>query len=879
MDWSTSYAAGSSSHGGVDSSDSDSSTDTDGRYRLSRSVLDNAKPLERASSPPKQSRHYSISSARKPGDLLNAHTPTRREFTRSRSPAPHILNGAVQHTRSRSPAVRARKRVARAPVHALPARIAWSLRIPCSRLQVAFAMDTTLAVEAAVLLGALGAAAGKLTEANLIGMEAEVDAWLPIEMLLVVLAASVYIVWIHTSISRVSDTSATLDTIPERADSPRPPNERRAAPSLQKLPSYSHSTAARERQALVFMTVPKNYRDAPDDGIVTGLVLGPLISAALFYNALTDPRVLPGWHIEPPMTLPASSASPAEALIRSRATAIDLGTLCSAALLLQVGASAAFEARFRKTHHVPDGERGSVPRSEMRKAGYYVAFVFSSTLALLAVRIAFPLFGIGIWTRLSLLEIASLATFFQFSLYIAVRLAHHALTLGELTTIAFGATALFCELAHLTLARLLPGATPFLRTFRLPTPLLTFQIAMVPGSLLTGFLLSPLLALSRHIARQPLRRLKNPLEKERQRKWMAFGFYVGTVMVVFGLIGSWARWILGARDPWLWALRSILDGPRAWTRPALLAYWGALGSLSVAGWNRQLARSHRLRLRPVNTPGVPPGSAGTGTNETPQSEPSSPAPASGNEAERPIVTTPLSMANLPTSTAFAFPDISGLPSVSAASSEWLDAADRRVPTLGLNGRRKFFHLLAVLMFVPGVAVDPAFTHLAISAAFALFAFAEFARYFALWPVGAAVHVFVSEFLDAKDMGAAVLSHFYLLTGCGCAIWFEAPSPLLAYTGILTVGVGDAIASIYGKRFGRIRWTAGTPKTVEGSLAFTLSVAAFAGLLYVCGVVPKFSAARYIGAIALGSVLEGVSGQNDNVVLPVYVWSLLALCDV
>ena len=160
-------------------------------------------------------------------------------------------------------------------------------------------------------------------------------------------------------------------------------------------------------------------------------------------------------------------------------------------------------------------------------------------------------------------------------------------------------------------------------------------------------------------------------------------------------------------------------------------------------------------------------------NEMPPSEPGSPAMGSGSEAERIAAAVPLSMAALPTSTAFAFPDISALPSVSAASSEWLDAADRRVPTLGLNGRRKFFHLLAVLMFVPGVASDPAFTHLAISAAFALFAFAEFARYFALWPVGAAVHVFVSEFLDAKDMGAAVLSHFYLLTGCGCAIWFEA----------------------------------------------------------------------------------------------------------
>jgi dolichol kinase len=68
--------------------------------------------------------------------------------------------------------------------------------------------------------------------------------------------------------------------------------------------------------------------------------------------------------------------------------------------------------------------------------------------------------------------------------------------------------------------------------------------------------------------------------------------------------------------------------------------------------------------------------------------------------------------------------------------------------------------------------QPAFTHLAFSAAFALFAFLEYIRYFALWPFGAAVHVFINEFLDQKDSGTAILSHFYLLTGCAGALWLE-----------------------------------------------------------------------------------------------------------
>lgn len=71
---------------------------------------------------------------------------------------------------------------------------------------------------------------------------------------------------------------------------------------------------------------------------------------------------------------------------------------------------------------------------------------------------------------------------------------------------------------------------------------------------------------------------------------------------------------------------------------------------------------------------------------------------------------------------------------------------------------------------------------------------------------------MNEFLDAKDSGTAVLSHFYLLTGCAGALWLEAcvsvfaghdslrltfrrPSQILQYTGVLTLGVGDAIVGL------------------------------------------------------------------------------------
>jgi dolichol kinase len=230
--------------------------------------------------------------------------------------------------------------------------------------------------------------------------------------------------------------------------------------------------------------------------------------------------------------------------------------------------------------------------------------------------------------------------------------------------------------------------------------------------------LSPLLYLSRHLARRPARRLKFPEEKPRQRRLLALGFYGGTLLIVGGLIGLWARWCLGNRDPWIWAVFWLLEGKTKWTRPALLAYWAALGSISVAGWNRQLARSRRYRTRSIITvtheATVTPAPLTTETARAANANaanvslandiraPGSPAPETPNPLG-------LNFSNLPN-----LPNLSNLPNLpqlangANVATELLDAADKHVPTLSLNARRKFFHVLAVVMFVPGVAVDVSF---------------------------------------------------------------------------------------------------------------------------------------------------------------------------
>lgn len=170
----------------------------------------------------------------------------------------------------------------------------------------------------------------------------------------------------------------------------------------------------------------------------------------------------------------------------------------------------------------------------------------------------------------------------------------------------------------------------------------------------------------------------------------------------------WTRWCLGNRDPWIWVIFWLLEGKRKWTRPALLAYWAALGSLSVAGWNRQLARNTRYRRRPMHSVTSEPGvvvptsfdnsrlhNGGQAAALSDMTISPSPTPETGSLG--------LSFANLPN-----LPNLSNLPQLANGANvatDLLDAADKHVPTLTLNARRKFFHGLAVLMFVPGVAFD------------------------------------------------------------------------------------------------------------------------------------------------------------------------------
>ncbi|KAJ3183930.1 hypothetical protein HDU87_006048 [Geranomyces variabilis] len=197
----------------------------------------------------------------------------------------------------------------------------------------------------------------------------------------------------------------------------------------------------------------------------------------------------------------------------------------------------------------------------------------------------------------------------------------------------------------------------------------------------------------------------------------------------------------------------------------------------------------------------------------------------------------------------------------------------------LNLKRKYFHVLATLMFIPGYILDPDFMHLAFSLALSVLILFEYIRHFYVWPLGIYVQDFLAQFLDKRDCGPVILSHLYLLVGCALPVWLNRiPQQVIlgGLSGMLTLGIGDTMASIWGKRYGRTKWP-GTLKSIEGTAAFVVSVLLACAVLSAIGATPPLGTAKWIrlgGCVGLSSLLEAVSDQNDNLVIPLYTFALL-----
>uniref|UniRef100_A0A0D9VC65 dolichol kinase n=1 Tax=Leersia perrieri TaxID=77586 RepID=A0A0D9VC65_9ORYZ len=197
--------------------------------------------------------------------------------------------------------------------------------------------------------------------------------------------------------------------------------------------------------------------------------------------------------------------------------------------------------------------------------------------------------------------------------------------------------------------------------------------------------------------------------------------------------------------------------------------------------------------------------------------------------------------------------------------------------------RKYYHLVAVLIFSPAVIFQPDFLDLAFGAAFAVFLILEMIRVWEIYPLGHIVHQFMNAFTDHRDSEILIVSHFSLLLGCALPKWMSSgfnDRPLTPFAGILSLGIGDTMASMIGYKYGVLRWSKTGKKTIEGTAAGITSVLAacsiLLSLLASSGYILSQHWLSLLVAVTLSGLLEAYTAQLDNAFIPLVFYSLLCL---
>eukprot|EP00301_Raphidiophrys_heterophryoidea_P021888 c6182_g1_i2.p1 GENE.c6182_g1_i2~~c6182_g1_i2.p1 ORF type:complete len:434 (-),score=122.88 c6182_g1_i2:59-1258(-) len=246
---------------------------------------------------------------------------------------------------------------------------------------------------------------------------------------------------------------------------------------------------------------------------------------------------------------------------------------------------------------------------------------------------------------------------------------------------------------------------------------------------------------------------------------------------------------------------------------------------------------------------------------------------------------------------------------------WWNSRNGRESSLPQILMRKYFHVVAVVLFTPAILLHATLFHVALCVALSLMLVAETVRLAGVPHIAPHVHAFMSPFVDKRDGGRVILTHIYLLLGCLFPVCLDLfcevankhslaniphptpPSPaqqlhvthnhkqvmvirhITRLIGVMALGIGDSLASACGRRFGRTKWI-GTCKTVEGTVAGAAGtvVAVMLPVMAVCGIgaVTMFQFAVVAVAVVLGFCVEACTKHIDNLVLPLFLFSAISV---
>jgi dolichol kinase len=200
--------------------------------------------------------------------------------------------------------------------------------------------------------------------------------------------------------------------------------------------------------------------------------------------------------------------------------------------------------------------------------------------------------------------------------------------------------------------------------------------------------------------------------------------------------------------------------------------------------------------------------------------------------------------------------------------------------------RKYFHFVAVVLFLPVTVYSPQLMSFSYAISIALLCILECIRMDV-----PGLQRFYQRYVDpSKDSADRVMiSHLTLILGCAIPLWMSqylqendttsdysgrlreplASHGLLALWGVLCIGIADAVAAWVGTNYGSIPW--GHRRSLEGSLAFAASLTA--GCLCVN---PYLSIISWLPAVVFVTLMEAFTDQIDNLVLPLAGSCLLLL---
>jgi dolichol kinase len=194
--------------------------------------------------------------------------------------------------------------------------------------------------------------------------------------------------------------------------------------------------------------------------------------------------------------------------------------------------------------------------------------------------------------------------------------------------------------------------------------------------------------------------------------------------------------------------------------------------------------------------------------------------------------------------------------------------------------RKWFHLVAVLLFTPVTLAAPQLQSLSYAIALAVLMVMECVRRDIPW-----VHQFYHSYLDnAKDLTGSmdesvIVSHMGLIVGCAAPLWisdsvqFQLDNTtarlFLQLWGVLSLGVGDAMGAVVGKYIGILAW--GQGRTIEGSMAMLVSMS-----IICLGIFGTEQTTLWLPAVVFATLVEAFTLQIDNFVLPLAGASIILL---